>query len=97
MHQTLERLQTWYLSQCDGDWEHGYGVSIRTLDNPGWAVKVALEGTNLGSKAFDEVRDRYESENDWVICRVIEGRFEGFCGPKRLADVLETFLDWAEG
>ena len=23
---TLEWLQKWYLEQCDGDWEHGYGV-----------------------------------------------------------------------
>ena len=26
----LKRLQDWYISQCDGDWEHTYGISIAT-------------------------------------------------------------------
>jgi|GEM_PF-3181522 len=33
-------LTNWYQNQCDGDWEHKYGVSIETLDNPGWIVKI---------------------------------------------------------
>jgi len=32
----MERIQDWYRRQCDGDWEHSYGVKIETLDNPGW-------------------------------------------------------------
>ncbi len=35
----LSRLQRWYSAQCDGDWEHGLGVRIETLDNPGWMVQ----------------------------------------------------------
>ena len=27
-------LQSWYQSQCDGDWEHEFGIRIETLDNP---------------------------------------------------------------
>ena len=26
-------LEEWYKSQCDGDWEHLFGVEIGTLDN----------------------------------------------------------------
>jgi hypothetical protein len=33
---TLTWLQAWYAEQCDGDWEHQFGVSVETLDNPGW-------------------------------------------------------------
>ena len=36
----LQSLQDWYLAQCNGDWEHTYGVSIGTLDNPGWTLDV---------------------------------------------------------
>ncbi|MFE2849501.1 Imm53 family immunity protein, partial [Streptomyces scopuliridis] len=32
----LDWLQNWYTQQCDGDWEHEWGVKIATLDNPGW-------------------------------------------------------------
>lgn len=31
----LERLERWYAAQCNGDWEHTYGVKIGYLDNPG--------------------------------------------------------------
>ncbi|WP_203237204.1 Imm53 family immunity protein [Streptomyces gilvosporeus] len=34
----LSSLTAWYTSQCDGGWEHEYGIRIETLDNPGWSV-----------------------------------------------------------
>lgn len=37
-------LQSWYLSNCDGEWEHGYGVAIDTLD-PWLACQTALTAT----------------------------------------------------
>jgi Immunity protein 53 len=36
----FDRLQVWYLAQCDGDWEHRHGVTIGTLDNPGWSLRI---------------------------------------------------------
>ena len=38
-------LSDWYESNCNDDWEHGYGVKIETLDNPGWLVQIDLFGT----------------------------------------------------
>ena len=38
---TLTWLQAWYMSNCNGDWEHGYGVSVRTLDNPATRPRAA--------------------------------------------------------
>jgi hypothetical protein len=34
----IERIQKWYLEQCNGDWEHSYGIEITTMDNPGWYI-----------------------------------------------------------
>ena len=31
----ISKLQDWYFSKCDEDWEHEFGVKIDTLDNPG--------------------------------------------------------------
>jgi hypothetical protein len=31
--ESIARIQKWYSRQCDGDREHGWGVSISTLDN----------------------------------------------------------------
>ena len=43
-------LENWYSSQCDGSWEHFYGIKIETLDNPGWAVEIDLCETELINK-----------------------------------------------
>jgi hypothetical protein len=31
----LTELAAWYAEQCDGEWEHAKGISIRSCDNPG--------------------------------------------------------------
>jgi hypothetical protein len=93
----LKRLQSWYLSQCNGCWEHTYGISITTLDNPGWRLKVDLTDANLSNRTFDEINFEGKDKNDWYQCRVKNGDFEGHCGPARLSDVIAIFLDWADG
>ena len=93
--QTLARLQQWYESYCDGDWDHGYGVSITTLDNPGWRVTINLAGTALEDQPFVTIND-LEPERDWIRCWVEANTFHGAGGPHKLADILEVFLNWAD-
>jgi hypothetical protein len=50
----ITRLQMWYLGQCDGSWEHQFGVRIETLDNPGWSVTIDLDGTEYANARFPE-------------------------------------------
>ena len=73
-------LENWYSSQCDGSWEHFYGIKIETLDNPGWAVEI----------------DRVISDNDWLSCRLQNNKFEGFGDVSKLYEILEIFRKWAE-
>jgi Immunity protein 53 len=92
----LTRLQEWYLSMCNGDWEHTYGVSITNIDNPGWALKVELTDTYLYDVEFQFVDVQRENDDDWFFCRVKDGEFNGRGGPKNLNELLTTFLNWAE-
>jgi hypothetical protein len=77
----LERLQNWYVAQCDGDWEHGNGIAISTLDNPGWSVKINLEETSLEGRAFAPVKVE-RTENDWIHASSTGTAFRIFCGPR---------------
>ena len=96
MSSTLDRLSEWYQMQCDGDWEHSYSVEIGTLDNPGWHMKIDLTETALEGKAFENYKDKYDSEKDWLRCW-LEGKvFHAACGPGRLEDAILLFLKWAE-
>ncbi len=61
----VEQIQAWYAAQCDGGWEHQYGVSIETLDNPGWCVMVDLSGTSLENISFQTYQeDKGEAEEE---------------------------------
>jgi hypothetical protein len=89
----LECLQNWYLSNCDGDWEHSYGVQIYTLDNPGWAVKIDLIGTCLEESQFNLIQN-YVNENNWIYCNVGDGLFKGSGSFDKLEEILRIFLEW---
>jgi hypothetical protein len=91
----MERLVNWYASYCDGDWEHSYGVTIETLDNPGWTVKIDLADTELASLHLEYSRqDR--SATDWVGYKVVAGKFHGAGGVGNLEEIIEIFLKIAE-
>lgn len=91
----LAWLRDWYESNCDGYWEHMYGVKIETLDNPGWAVDIDLEDTYLEEVEFNEVHI-YIDDSDWMICKVEDGVFKGDGDIYKLEKILRIFYKWAE-
>ena len=88
-------LQAWYATQCDGEWEHDEGITIETLDNPGWHVRINLDGTPLDGKSY-EGTEVYRAEHDWCTTRVQDSFFEGACGPLNMGEVLHAFRSWAQ-
>jgi len=95
MHDELSELQAWYRAQCNGDWEHSYGVTIGTLDNPGWSVTIDLAETPLADRGFTTV-ENLNHEVDWMRCEVKDQKWLGNGGPNMLRPILRTFLTWAK-
>ncbi len=91
----LVRLQQWYHSMCDGDWEHCYGVKIETSDNPGWIVEIDIIDTPLENKPFDPIHNG-ETDDNYFICKIENGKFEGCGDATKLENILKVFLNWAE-
>ena len=96
----LPLIQQWYLRQCDGDWEHRYGVQIQSGENPGWWVKIDVAGTALAGKPFAKVLesiapDRQSHGDRWVRCELVDSVWNGAGGAKSLNRILLTFLNWA--
>ena len=91
----LNWLEKWYLSMCDGSWEHSYGVSIDTLDNPGWTVSIDILDTPLEHKNFHTI-SRDIDENDWIHCQVKDGKFKGAGDPTKLVEILSMFRSFVE-
>ena len=86
-------LQEWYLQNCNGDWEHSYGVKIGTLDNPGWYVDIDLTDTDLAGEKFKPIALE-RSENDWIHCHVEHNIFKGYGGTLNLEEIIEIFRNW---
>lgn len=88
-------LQSWCVENCDEDREHQNGVQIRTLDNPGWRVIIDLEDTTLEYMPFATI-DMEKAEDNWLVCKVDEKKFKGYCSPLNLLEVIGIFKSWVE-
>jgi hypothetical protein len=91
----LSLLEKWYSAQCDGDWEHQYGVSIGTLDNPGWKLEIDLRGTDAEDRALEHVKIE-RAENDWLDYWIEKKKFQARMGPQNLTEAIEIFVSWFE-
>lgn len=91
----LKWLEKWYESNCDGDWEHAFGVKIETLDNPGWHLQLDVAETMYEDVIFNDVIVE-RADSDWVHCRKKEGCIECAGGPGNLGEILEIIKAWME-
>lgn len=91
----LQWLQNWYQSQCNGDWEHQYGISINTIDNPGWSIKIdiyntALEGLEINYQVVQV------DEDNWYGFKADKYKFEAFGDPTKLETLILKFKEIVE-
>jgi hypothetical protein len=99
----LDWLMKWYVRECDGDWEHSFGVKIDTLDNPGWTLEVDLKETSLEGLPFQskygepaDNLDEWREGGSWWTAEADGARFKAACGPTDLSAVVGVFREWAE-
>src|SRR5436309_3414527 len=100
----LTWLSQWYVSQCDSDWEHSYGVKIDTLDNPGWSLKIDLTDTEMKGRTFERVEHgtpagdlkEWQRTGSWWVARVEGATFDVACGPLDLSAAIGAFRRWVE-
>jgi hypothetical protein len=93
-------LQKLLLRLSDGQWEHGPGISISTIDNPGWRIDICLTETPHINLFVGEVADN-RSEVDWIFIRTEMRGFQKFlmvaCGPDNLEEALSRIFLLLEG
>jgi hypothetical protein len=95
MNNILPWIQHWYASQCNGHWEHGYGITIKTLDNPGWNIAIDLSETSLEGTEI-EYESIEQSETDWYAVYIKDSIFSAHGDPTKLEFLLNKFKELAE-
>jgi hypothetical protein len=93
MEDILEWLQYWYKEHYSPEWERSFGISITTLDNPGWHLRINLKGTKFQGLSFQTLRNLSDQRN-WHYCSLIDESFDAACGPKNLIEVIRIFQEW---
>ncbi|MBG6202671.1 hypothetical protein IWQ48_003818 [Labrenzia sp. EL_13] len=88
------KIQEWYSSNCDGDWEHQSIISLKTLDNPGWSITINLEETVQESQKFEEIKINYDDETTWMVIKKEDNKLLGACGPNELGKMLSIIATW---
>jgi hypothetical protein len=96
----LQALQDWFAEHCDGDWERECGLTIETLDNPGWLVTISLLDTELESRPFRTIQESVDSDDSdeaprWLHCYSTGEMWYGAGDETKLTVIMQTFLSWA--
>ena len=91
----LDWLTDWYAFNCNRDWEHTYGISIATLDNPGWSIEIDLIDTQLEGRQLSEISMK-NSDIDWYNISSTGKRFTGYGDEKKLNLLILKFKAFAE-
>jgi hypothetical protein len=89
-------LERFYLSYCDGDWEHDFRCRIQTQSEPGWYFEFNLTGTDLEDRGLTRLEDHSGALKN-ITLRVEDKKFIGSCGPKQLLVLISYFRDFTEG
>jgi hypothetical protein len=92
----VDFLQSWYQAQTNGEWERIRGVTIESLDTPGWLVTIDLAGTAIDGRTMTPIQEE-RSTNDWLLCEVEQNQFHGQGDSQKLLVILELFQRWASG
>jgi hypothetical protein len=90
----FNKLKEWYKSKCDGIWEHNYGISIETLDNPGWLVKIDIQHLGRHLSNFNRVEGK--DDTGWFNIRIEDGVFMGAGDIDKLEFIINTFVNFLE-
>ncbi|WP_083448670.1 Imm53 family immunity protein [Actinoplanes rectilineatus] len=80
----------WYSEQCDGDWEHEFGIRLESLDNPGWNLRIDIGGTDLEGVLLAWFRRDYEVGR-WMMAYSDGVVFEANCDPSSLYLAVDEF------
>jgi hypothetical protein len=90
----VDWLMGWYAQYCNGDWEHSYGINIKSTSVPGWSVRISLEGTMCENNPLSALEESRGS-HDWYRCYLDKAEFHAEGGPQNLEEILLHFKNWA--
>lgn len=91
----LKWLEQWYLSNCNGDWEHCFGLRIKYTTNQGWNVSIELDETDAEDLVLAS-HEIYNSDTDWIRYKIEKRCFHGSGDFTKIKQILLVFKELIE-
>ena len=89
-------LTQWYVSHCNGDWEHEHGLQFRFSDlDLICHIIIDLTGTECEEQEYD-YQPPSKLDNSIMECFVCERKFYIECDPINISLCLQIFREWAD-
>lgn len=88
-------IQNWFKENCDGDWEHGDGIQITTLDNPGWDIEIDISKTSVANMNLKWILNQ-KGKHDWYGVKIEDQKFKAAGDPGKLIFLLGLFKEMIE-
>lgn len=88
-------VQDWYSAQCDEEWEHAYGVTIKTLDNPGWIFEIDIVDTDVDGRRLTKVLIE-PGPGQWIWAWCDGRKYSSACDPLSLEEAFGRFRAFVE-
>jgi hypothetical protein len=90
---------SWYESNCDGYWEHSYGINIQSTDDPGFSITIDLKETECEgapSRIIEhDFLKRYEENpvKRWYKIEVEQDKFVAYSSIASFDEVFRVFFE----
>jgi hypothetical protein len=86
----MDLINKWLIINCNGDWEHEFGVRIISSDVPGWNIELDLSKTCLESTNFSYSEKK---EHSFIEINIIDNVFKAYCSLNYYNRCLSLFIN----
>jgi hypothetical protein len=91
----LDWIQNWFIDNCDGEWEHGEGIQIVTIDKPGWEVEIDISKTSVANLHLKWILNEI-GPRDWYGVKIENQKFNAAGDSGKLIFLLGLFKEMIE-
>ncbi len=88
-------LMYWFWSQCNGDWEHEYGIVLDTTSEGKWKLDISISNSILDGVEFIS-NDFIANAGNEVECKFDNQSLVVYADTQNIIRVLQSFRAWAE-
>lgn len=91
----LNWLSNWYKIECNGDWEHSYGLIIN-FNSEKVNIEIDIEDTRFTQEETMFEINSVNSVNDWINIKIDKQKYLDNGDRSKFVEIIEKFIELHE-